>query len=561
MGIQGLTKYVSERFRGWESVSLANCPIVLDGNSILYHVKKSADLEWRHGGQYNTLQLALERFFNALVSKNIKPIHIVFDGIDLDQRKQRTIVERKRSRLQSTQGSVMSGTSDNRILPPLISEVFRHVILSYKDKGDVIVYTANDEADDKAVTIANENGCYLVGDDSDFYVHNLHIGYIPLTQFTWREPGDPVECKVFKRDVFAAGLGIPSEVVVAIPAIVGNDVVRSIVDATSLKYSLRSGYRGRNIDVDIVINLMRNRLLSSFAKIEDYLQSQRDGTEIVQMFRENLKKCQDIYETPHPYETICPFPTFDNRPIPKWLVDQFKSYQFTKDLLEVLNAGRYLLHIVPEDLDQTSAKSFSRPIRQAIYGIMFWRQDVIEITRENSNLIEEGVSATCNGSISIHSMDSVTKEEKVSFLCSTLLCDVSSLTIDEIWHLPIASVCYWAKTADISRDDVRLKALLLSFVKCYNNEQSPQDCEPTFDINKLHLYTQWQCTFYDAILLNQVLALPLPTLSPASVFDGRCVTFFSQQPTSSFDLFLPGCSDETQSLYGQILHIVQANLQ
>ena len=138
-------------------------------------------------------------------------------------------------------------------------------------------------------------------------------------------------------------------------------------------------------------------------------------------------------------------------------------------------------------------------------------------------------------------------------LCQVLLCDPSTFSvINQEWHIAIASVCFWAKTARIMKNDLRLKSFVLCFTQCYTQDMAT--FKPAFNIATLHLYTQWQCVYHDAILLNQVLALPLPYLSPAILFDGKCVTSYSQLRERDFDLLLTRGTRESQELYRKIIN-------
>ena len=539
MGIKGLTYYMNSRFRGWKRISLSNCPVVLDGNGLCYKLKElTINLHWEFGGQYEELRKTSRNFFDSLLAQNIKPLHIVFDGIDPKEEKQKVLVDRKRARLNSINSCLHSGSYNSRnILPPLISEVFRKEIQYYEEKGHVVVYTADGEADGIAATFANKYKCHLVGDDSDYFIFPLDVGYIPFSKLHWTRPGFPVTGSVYKREVFAASLNISPDLVLAIPAIAGNDIIPSLMGNTFN-----------------VIDLLRR-------KNHQMLKENFPTEEMV--FTENFEKCKEIYGTIQIYnDSILPFTTLEERPIPDWVVKQFQNYQFTNDLLETLVTSRYLLHIVPEDFDQPSAKLFSRPIRQSIYKMMFVRQDVIEIVRKDDNLVEEIVVGSEHQDLTIRNMNSVPVDERIRKLCQVLLCDPSSIgtSIKHKWYLPIASVCFWSKTANMSRDDIKLKALVLTFAKCYYELQNVSYGQPFFDISTLHLYTQWQCTYYDAILLNQVLALPLPYLSPATIFDGKLVTYYSQRSIEDFQSILDQCDIETKTLYDTILHIVYANI-
>ena len=112
----------------------------------------------------------------------------------------------------------------------MVSEVFCEVIQNYKDRGVIKIYSA----DGIAVTLSNKFNCPLVSKDSDFFVAPLQAGYIPLSMLEWTRPGAPVTAKIYHKEAFAASPGISPDLILAIPAIAGNDIMTNLVKETSL---------------------------------------------------------------------------------------------------------------------------------------------------------------------------------------------------------------------------------------------------------------------------------------------------------------------------------------
>ena len=105
-----------------------------------------------------------------------------------------------------------------------------------------------------------------------------------------------------------------------------------------------------------------------------------------------------------------------------------------------------------------------------------------------------------------------------------------------------------------------IKVTCLCFTQCYIQDVRRSEFDPDFNISTLHLYTQWQCVYHDAVLLNQVLALPLPNLSPAVLFDGKRVTYYSKLRERKFESLLRKATPESKALYKKILRIVNNNI-
>ena len=518
-----------------------------------------AELDWKFGGEYPALKRETEIFIESLIQQKIRPIYVIFDGLDPED-KLETSLKRKKER-QDTLVKYRSGEESNHKIkylnPPMVTDVFSKTLEQYKHNGTVVVYTADGEADGIAATFANKYKCHLVSDDSDFFIFPLDVGFIPFSKLHWTRPGFPVTGSVYKREVFADSLNISPDLVLAIPAIAGNDIAPNLVISTALKYEIKAEGDYRCKDLENIIAFMRGKTMSELKHT-----LRRCNGEILHRFCENLDKVNEMYKIELPFDEdefrmSCVHKTKCGSPIPQWIVEQYHDQNF--GMIEVLTRAKVIFPAIPDDCSKPSSLELSKCIRQVAYGIMDRYQPVIEVIRKGHNLEQDEV-VPVPSAMTIYDQHEYPMEAKIKVIFDTLLCNQSTFSsIDQEWYLPIASICFWSKGTNIHKDDIRcLKALVLCFAICYQS-QAPA-VQPYFDISTLHLYTQWQCTYYDAILLNQVLALPLPYLSPATIFDGKLVTYYSQRSTENFQSILDKCDIETKTLYDTILHIVYANI-
>ena len=401
MGISGLTTYVSRNFRGWKKITLnRDCSLVIDANALSYHIAGKCDKQWWiHGGDYVQYERFLSEYLDSLLENISHPLHFVFDGIDASGDKEDTLISRKQGRLRNTiqcvEAEVEAARAGRRshdrrlLLPPLVSEVFLSIIRSYEDKGFIRVHVADGEADGVAVALANDMKCYLVGNDSDYFIYQIQEGFIPIDKLSLTRRGK-VECSVFKQHIFADEIGINPDRIIAIPALAGNDVIDGL-------------------EVYQDINKTMSALKAySILELECKLSS-HDWKK----FQENEVKARNIYDlSKYAYKEDCSFKTRDDQSVPKWVTKNYKNCRFANDLLEVLITAQYLLHIVPDNADEESTKIFSQPIRQAIYGIMFRRQDVMEIVRVDKKLVKQLVPSIPQ-ELPIETMAQVSEEERV----------------------------------------------------------------------------------------------------------------------------------------------------
>ena len=119
--------------------------------------------------------------------------------------------------------------------------------------------------------------------------------------------------------------------------------------------------------------------------------------------------------------------------------------------------------------------------------------NVTEIIRHRYKLVEESVgSSMYSHSTDVEEMVLKEKEQRQARLYEMLLCNAAGLSLlHKEWHLPVASLVFWAKNAAIQRDDIYLKALVLCFVECFLKSPA-SEYSPVFSLEALHLYAQWQ---------------------------------------------------------------------
>ena len=573
MGITGLTKYMDSLPLHWKNTNVSRCPIVLDGHSFPHQLP--GDFDWKFGGQYPAMRDSLENLINTLLAQHVSPIHVVFHGI-----RQTDKVDLLLLRRQVVQDTIWKAQFGEEAKPYRASNVhsllmlqtFLKLLQNYRS-DEVRVHPADGDHTHLAVSLANAYDCYLVGENSDYFIMPLQKGYIPLSKLAWSQPGSPVMGRVFKRDSFIASLSIEPDLIYAIPAILGSDTLPNLVEETELKRLVRvenpAHYRQK-------YSYHREKVLQSTIKylerchkligLEHQISLLDDGREVLQKFEQSFEKSRKKYDIKCSFnyeesKMSFAFRSDNWKSIPPWIVQQYKDCMFSPSLLELfIRGGVYFLRVVPDDCTKPASMIISRPIRLDIYAFLIEGSHVTEIIRQGSKLIEDQIHLSGRSDpMEIEEMKLEQKEKRRNRIYETLMCSSHGLSLlEEEWQLPVASVIFWAKSAAIPRGDIYLKALVLSFAKCFH--KSAAEYTPAFSLDALHLYAQWQCVYHDAILLNQVLALPLPYLSPADLFDGKLVTYYSQRSDDEFRTILDNTSGEIVHLYTKILKTVNESI-
>ena len=156
MGIKGLTKFINKKFRDedWIIINKSDLSrLIIDGNNICYQlfdrlvkidqpepITETIDQVskrkhcWALGGDYPEFINDVENFFKDIMSRGTTPL-VILDGIDLDQSKKETVLQRKISKNVS-----MKDVQDRKewdpyelresVLPLMMLEAFKSVLQS-----------------------------------------------------------------------------------------------------------------------------------------------------------------------------------------------------------------------------------------------------------------------------------------------------------------------------------------------------------------------------------------------------------------------------------------------
>ena len=186
MGIQHLTAFVSQHFKGWKK-SPVKGKLIVDGNSLAYSLLYGGPQSEICGGDYISIATEMNVFFNALLKAGISPL-IVLDGIAPDK-KVNTIVQRNNERLKTVIRFYYDGTLPIDVVPTVRMHtkpfLFLNVIVDSVKRtlGDNHLFIADDDADIDIASLAIHHQCPVLSSDGDFYIFPLLYGYIPYSRF------------------------------------------------------------------------------------------------------------------------------------------------------------------------------------------------------------------------------------------------------------------------------------------------------------------------------------------------------------------------------------------
>eukprot|EP00742_Colponemidia_sp_Colp-10_P010646 GILJ01011712.1.p1 GENE.GILJ01011712.1~~GILJ01011712.1.p1 ORF type:complete len:664 (-),score=53.98 GILJ01011712.1:118-2109(-) len=186
MGVKGLSRYVYQRGLCSERIDLTDAcfqgtHICIDGNAFAYWMYFDVtNLSWIPGGQYSEFMRATRQFVHDLRHFSIQ-LTFFFDGLVEPLKKQTTLV-RMNEMLSSVRdvchrisNDTLSSYQGHVILPPLCLHLLRQVLLDEEIDVHVCLY----EADRELARFAREHKCFVMSNDSDFFIMDIP-GFIPL---------------------------------------------------------------------------------------------------------------------------------------------------------------------------------------------------------------------------------------------------------------------------------------------------------------------------------------------------------------------------------------------
>ena len=506
MGIKLFTRFIKQHFNGlFRPVKLSQWrSIVVDGNGLCHHLYYTNHCDWQLGGEYPEFYSTTESYFDLIRTAGVEPV-VIFDGSH-DQGKTETVLKRKEDKNRAMLKSQETGyPSRSSVSPILMLQTFMDVLQGMK----IEFHIAPSEGDKEVAAVANSRGCPVLSSDSDFFMYDLEHGFIPLEHL------NPVDSSfLYHIDNFAAYFGLKDpKLRLFLPALHGNDFI-----------SPRADYR---TGMKFMITIKR---VSKYSSSEECLDKEYGS-----IVRKNYGAAESQYCSPHLSDYESQKASYVSLySLPEWTFDSFLSGSFHPHLLDILQHKVCTLGNVVEDIHQQSAWICSRHIRQNIYGFIGLAEEVNEnIRRDRSPSMVKTSIVIKNTNPPAH-LTEFQEKDKEGIVLAILGCASAARNLkqfhelDEKWKLPLATVRYWFHNSELVTEDL-LKALLLCFLHC----SGVQVCSRLVDVPKqsnflaLHVFAQWQCVYYDAMVLNNITRTPLLTTSPSELFSGKVAMFFA----------------------------------
>ena len=405
------------------------------------------------------------------------------------------------------------------------------------------------EADAAIASLANAWNCPVLTSDSDFYIFDIEVGYIPLNFLKWQSNG--LTARIFQRRYLAQHFGILPELLPLFASLVGNDYV-SLEVLEPLNRALK--LRGKEAKFSGIAKIL-SRSNTETVALKSALQrvsSHESRDQLEKAVERSLWEYAITESNLSRYfergEVFSSLKTENKGEIDEWVLRKFRDGKFSTDCMSSLTGGKVLLNVQIENCQEISANRCSQWLRQFKYGILNDEAShggggnistVQEWDREHMRFEPSDISPhQSNQEVVVPCLSlipSLDAEKRSAVLFNGLKSNTANVkSLPEKFKLIAASLRFLNSNAQPPLKPNHLDALLCSCVMLEDGswkEYLEVDTRRIpFDVRAAHSFSQWQCVLRDAVHLNFVLCEPVPTPCIRKTFNGQLAHQLHRQP-------------------------------
>ncbi|XP_022805165.1 protein asteroid homolog 1-like [Stylophora pistillata] len=575
MGVRGLTSYLKESAPQLGShIELRDTKLIIDGDSLCNYLYEVNGFDCRCGGQYEEFYMKVLLFFDALKSGDVEYFVVLDGAYDKSDNKLETQKKRAQERIETADRLFKDETSpdgDEYFLLPLLAKfVFAQAL-----RDHLITFAVSDcEADPDIASLAREWKCPVLSNDSDFFIFDLKVGFIPLSSLDV----DHLTAKIFKRIDLARHFEIREELLPLFASLVGNDyvsweVLKSFHQTILTDFS--DGRRGKGW-----------RILGVASWLFTFADSNTE-TKALEWIepgesRERLKKAIEC--SLHEYTVtklnllnyfqdgaVCSLlRTQNKRELDGEVLRMFREGKFSTDSMSSLAAGKVFLRAQVENRESRSSNQCSLSLRQLAYDILSDEgrnmKEVEEWDREGIEVKHTDFKPHNDGVPSLSSIPSLDPDRRLTLLLDALDSDTVDIkALPKELTLVASSLRFLVRNAQPPLETRHLDAILCSCVqledgswKQYLGQPRRSRSQP-FDERAAQSFCQWQCVLRDAINLNFILFEPVQTPCIQNTFNGRLAHCLQDDLNEDFFPRALIQAQESLSRYKELVKAISAN--
>lgn len=553
MGIRGLTGFIDDHFTGWKRTRITG-NLIIDGYSVCHTMYHELGIDSAHGGDYVSFAICIKEFFKALISSDITP-YVVFDGVDLDEKKKETHLERRTKDVCRVWKMLRGQSLVERFLPYFARQI---MVDTVRNIDGVRFNVVEGDADSYLAGMAVALNGPVLSTDSDFFIFPIPAGYIPYANLSWKGWKEhPIVANVFTYTAFINQLGLTDPALLTlIPAVMGNDTMAPLEHFTTnvLMKGLPCNLKLTQTTVKSIIRFAK-KFNSSIECTMSMYNSTKCSSENPLL---NMQEAYDFYYgSVQQYSDLDYVPNFkcaDKCGVPDFVVKQFVKGKFSTLLMDAICLHDVDLRVAAEDMTCGWCHQIGIPIRKVIYAIT---------CPEDGKIFEY---QRCLGNfkdykhISMKVVDQINYKNEIVCVprlldilsCSTIkktriLFGVLECTEEMFTQFPsnlmvvLAITRYWRIHCET---DLNPSNLLSVLIICLMEDLPEQLIHTTRDLESLayrewtidsntvkeiscgyllrfvHAFAQWQSLYHDIYCLNQLLLEPVELLALSEFFEG-----------------------------------------
>lgn len=221
MGVSQLKKFIKAHLKDNVLKNLLVRQMdIIDGSSLYNCLYLNSNLDQIHGGDYSGFQDEVCRFFKTLCECGVTPLVFLDGGSDADKITLEARMRNKIEKVIAKQKLDSSSPGKQDILPPLIKDVFIQILREI----NVEFEQCSGEADSRMVHWANMKHCPVLSNNADFYIFDVHGGFLPLDTFDWEHVSNgeiPAEC--YRIEAFCDYFNLDKALMPVFASLAGND--------------------------------------------------------------------------------------------------------------------------------------------------------------------------------------------------------------------------------------------------------------------------------------------------------------------------------------------------
>uniref|UniRef100_A0A668RCY6 Asteroid domain-containing protein n=1 Tax=Oreochromis aureus TaxID=47969 RepID=A0A668RCY6_OREAU len=529
MEVSALKKIIDD-FCVSEEVNIEKTGLIIDGAALYYSLYYNADpkLDQRCGGDYPGFKDEVCNFFKTLQDCEVTPYVFLDGGSDPDKRK--TLVSRLKHKLKKAK-TVAETKPDAapkgcNVLPPLVKDVFIEIL---KEK-DIMFEQCLGEADPVIVSAANQNQCAVLSIDKDFYIFEVHKGFLHLDNFEWKSKEDEkIPAKLYTRSKFCEHFKLDPALMPVFASIAGNDY--SILEDRG-RFARESSSPGEYSikRLDGMLNFLSKVNLDG---LNDSQKRERALSEALNHVgkKENQTFKLAIQKYVQPEKKCFELPT--------WVSKKVERGELTTFVISVLDQKTMMLPALVEDFSQRSSYTAAYRIRQYFYGLLTGGQICTEYDRDGKEIKDKRVPSILLSSDEQKQLK-LQRLHKVLRLIMKYTSALENIP-DELKLVFVTAATLMLPHQPDQEDKLLLVSgsvslnlcLILSVEDEFERKMKALKDEGVnnWQPRVAHAFSQWQCCMRQSLHLNQLLCSPLPEPQCARLYCGPLLHRLADEDT------------------------------